>query len=144
VRRERVRREVGAASAALLLAGCGAPDALAGYTDDGDACQQVVSAIGYADTLLKPLGQEPYQDFDDATRSRLAAVGGTISLEVHDWPTDEIADQARAVQPLAERLGGEAGGSGGAGGEDGRTQVLLDYRLEATRLVQLCRERTGA
>jgi hypothetical protein len=137
-----LRREAGAA-AALLLAGCGAPDALAGYTDDGDACQQVVSAIGYADTLLKPLGQEPYQDFDDVTRSRLAAVGGTISLEVHDWPTDEIADQARAVQPLAERLGGEAGSSR-ARGEDERTQVLLDYRLEATRLVRLCRERTGA
>ena len=130
---------VSACAGAALLAGCGAPDALDGYTDEGDACAQVVSAVTYADTVLAPLGQEPYQDFDDATRSRLAAVGGTIALEVHDWPTDAIADQARVVQPLAERLGGRAGT-----GDDERPDVLLEYRLEATRLVQLCRERTGS
>lgn len=125
-----------AAGLAGLVAGCGDPDALAGYTDEGDACQQVVSAIAYADDLLKPLGQEPYQDFDDATRSRLAAVGGTIALEVHDWPTDEIADQARVVQPLAEAAAVKDGG-------DAQIGALLGYRLEATRLVQLCREREG-
>ena len=132
-----MRRAATSVAAALLLAGCGDPDALAGYTDEGDACQQVVSAIAYADDLLKPLGQEPYQDFDDATRSRLAAVGGTIALEVHDWPTDEIADQARVVQPLAEASGAKAGG-------EAQTRTLLEYRLEATRLVQLCRESDGS
>ena len=128
-----MRRTATAAGVVLLLAGCGEPDALAGYTDEGDACRQVVSAIAYADDLLKPLGQEPYQDFDDATRSRLAAVGGTIALEVHDWPSDEIADQARVVQPLAEASSAKSGGHA-------QTETLLEYRLEATRLVQLCRE----
>ena len=54
----------------VLLAACSpgkAPlaDELDRYTDKGDGCQQVVSAIAYADEALKPAGQERYQVFDD-------------------------------------------------------------------------------
>ena len=55
----------------LSLVGCasgsGDPgDALRNYTDSGDGCRQVVSAISYADARLQPLGQEAYQHFTAA------------------------------------------------------------------------------
>ncbi len=109
---------------------------LESYTDRGDGCAQAVSAISYADDVLKPLGQEEYQDFDDAVRSRLAAVAGTLALEARDWPGPEVADQARVLQPLAERASAR---------EDAgqRPRALLAYRVEAARLVLLCRDTAG-
>lgn len=122
-------------AALLLCTACssGPDDALASYTDEGDACRQAVSAIGYADDLLKPLGQEPFQDFDDATRSRLAAVAGTLALEARDWPSREVAEQAEVLQPLAQAASEKDGG-------DERAHALLEYRVEAARLVLLCRD----
>ena len=108
--RSPVRRAAASVAAALVRAGC-SPRRRAGvYTDAGDACRQAVSAIGYADDLLKPLGQEPFQDFDDATRSRLAAVAGTLALEARDWPSSEVAEQAQVLQPLAQAAGEKEGG----------------------------------
>lgn len=106
---------------------------LESYTDPGDACPQAVSAIAYADDVLKPVGQEDYQVFDDAVRSRLSAVGGTLALEARDWPDAATARQAEVVQPLAERAGAREGGPA-------RARVLLEYRVEAARLVLLCRD----
>src|SRR6188472_3606057 len=75
------------AVAALPLVGCTGGDKpsslseqLAHYTDSGDGCQQVVSAISYADTSLKPAGQERYVTWTDEVRSKISAVSGTISL----------------------------------------------------------------
>ncbi len=103
------------------------------YTDPGDGCEQAISAIGYADDLLKPLGQEPYQDFDDAVRSRLAAVEGTIALEMHDLPSRQVEEQATVVQDLARRAAVKDGGKE-------QVHALLEYRGEAARLVLLCRD----
>ena len=125
---------MGAVAAALVCAACASePDALESYTDEGDACRQAVSAIGYADDVLKPLGQEPFQDFDDATRSRLAAVAGTLALEARDWPSREVAEQAEVLQPLAQAAAEKDGGVE-------RERALLEYRVEAARLVLLCRD----
>ncbi len=125
----------------LVVLGCAAcsspPDALESYTDSGDACRQAVSAIGYADDVLKPLGQEPFQDFDDVTRSRLAAVAGTLALEARDWPSAGVAEQAEVLQPLAQAAAEREGG-------DERERALLEYRVEAARLVLLCRDEGGA
>jgi hypothetical protein len=109
-----------------------APSGLAAYTDRGDGCAQVVSAIAYADSVLKPLGQEPYQDWTDDVRSRLAAVGGTIALEVQDFPTRGILRSARGVQDRAERV--QAARAQGAE----RIRLLREYRRDATQLVLLC------
>ena len=106
------------------------------YTDRGDACPQAVSAIGYADDALRPLGQEPYQEFDDAVRSRLSAVEGTLSLEARDWPDRETAEQARRVQALAADAASDTDGPQ-------RERALLEYRIEAARLVLACRDATG-
>ena len=121
----------------LLASACTDEDApladeLSGYTDAGDGCAQVVSAIAYADSVLKPLGQEPYQDWDESVRSRLAAVDGTIALEVRDMPDDDVLDQARRVGELADRTA--AARTTGAE----RVRSLREYRREAAQLVLDC------
>ena len=112
---------------------------LESYTDLGDACAQAISAIGYADDVLRPIGQEPYQEFDDAIRSRLAAVAGTLSLEAKDWPDEPVHRQAETVQALAEaaaaRLPDES-----ATAKAARVNVLLRYRIEAGTLILVCRD----
>jgi hypothetical protein len=123
--------------AVLAVAGCGTADAagedaLARYTDPGDGCQQAVSAIGYADDALLVLGQEDHQKFDSAVRSRLAAVEGTINLEVQDFPTRPILLQARKVAELADRA--QASADPG----DAQIQALREYRREAAQLVIDC------
>jgi hypothetical protein len=126
-----------ALATAVLLAGCSAGDATAAdplesYTDPGDGCAQVVTAITYAETVLKPLGQEAYQTFDDAVRSRVATVNGTVSLEVKDMPSKEILSQAKRTGGLADR--------GMRAGVPRRTRIRLlrEYRREAAALVVLC------
>ena len=107
-------------------------DELSRYTDPGDGCAQVVSAISYADTSLKALGQERYQDFDEVVRSKVAAVSGTIALEVRDFPTEDILEQARSVGEVAARTAGpDIRGAR-------RVRALREYRLAATRLVISC------
>ena len=136
----RVGRSLGVvltAAALSLTTGCGddkAPlaDELSRYTDQGDGCQQVVSAIAYADDSLKPLGQERYQVFDDLVRSKLSAVSGTVALEVRDFPSKRTLRQARKVADLAARTG-----SLDARGRE-RVDLLRTYRREAAQLVLLC------
>jgi hypothetical protein len=131
---------VAAAMIALvsLTAGCSGDDdgplakELSGYTDPGDGCAQVMSAISYADDALKPLGQEQYQTWDDVARSRLSAVDGTIALEVRDFPNDNVLKQARKVGKIADHTAAAAT----KGAE--RVRSLREYRREAAQLVLDC------
>ena len=124
--------------AAAALAGCSgddkAPlsDELGAYTDAGDGCQQAVSAIAYADNSLRAAGQEQHQEFDDAVRSNIAAVSGTIALEVRDFPSKETLRQARTVADLAEETSALA-----TKGQH-RVELLREYRREAAQLVIDC------
>jgi hypothetical protein len=96
-----------------------------------------VSAIGYADSLLRALGQEDHQEFDAAVRSRLASVAGTIALEVGDFPDGATREQAERVGDLAERA---------QGSEDPDPQQVLalrEYRRWAAQLVIDCAAATG-
>lgn len=120
-----------------LVSGCGRDDApladeLARYTDRGDGCQQVVSAISYASAQLKPEGQERYQVWDDAVRSSIAAVAGTIALEVRDFPSAQVLEQARTVERLADRTAAAR-----THGER-RIRLFRQYRREAMQLVLDC------
>jgi hypothetical protein len=124
-------------TAVLVVGGCGngeaeGGDALASYTDPGDGCEQAVSAIGYADDALLVLGQEEHQKFDAAVRSRLAAVEGTISLEVEDFPTRKILVQAQRVADLADRA------QASENPDDDQILALREYRREAAQLVIDC------
>lgn len=107
-------------------------DDLGKYTDSGDGCQQAVSAIAYADNSLRAAGQEQHQEFDDAVRSNIAAVAGTISLEVRDFPSKETLQQAREVADLADETSAIA-----TRGEK-RVRLLREYRREAAQLVIDC------
>jgi ABC-type Fe3+-citrate transport system substrate-binding protein len=136
-----VGRPAGAVTALLLaaaLAGCSgddkAPlsDELGAYTDAGDGCQQSVSAISYADNTLRAAGQEAHQEFDDAVRSNIAAVAGTIALEVRDFPSKDTLQQARKVADLAEETSAIA-----TKGRH-RVELLREYRREAAQLVIDC------
>jgi hypothetical protein len=123
--------------AVVLVAGCSnaeseGEDALASYTDPGDGCRQAVSAIGYADDLLLVLGQEEHQKFEPAVRSRLAAVTGTISLELEDFPNRPIMLQAVRVADLAERA------QVSEDADDEQISALREYRREAAQLVIDC------
>lgn len=114
---------------------------LEAYTDRGDGCAQVVSAIGYADQVLRPRGQERSQRFDDAVRSRLAAVGGTIALELDDFPAPDVGTLARAVQPLAEQSGALIDEDDPAAVR-ARLRTFERYRDQAAALVARCRRAT--
>jgi cell division septum initiation protein DivIVA len=127
------------AVAAASLAGCSddhkpssLSQQLAHYTDSGDGCQQVVSAISYADTSLKPAGQERYVTWTDAVRSKISAVSGTIALEVKDFPSTQALDQAQRTARLADRTA--AAGVPTAR----RVRLLQEYRREAAQMVIVC------
>jgi len=107
-------------------------DELGRYTDAGDGCQQAVSAIAYADNTLRAAGQEQHQEFDDAVRSNIAAVAGTIALEIRDFPTKATLQQAREVEDLAEQT------SALATKGQRRVELLREYRREAAQLVIDC------
>jgi hypothetical protein len=107
-------------------------DELGRYTDAGDGCQQAVSAIAYADNTLRAAGQEQHQEFDDAVRSNIAAVAGTIALEVRDFPSKATLQQARQVEDLAEQTSAIA-----TKGQH-RVELLREYRREAAQLVIDC------
>ena len=141
-RREGVTRLLAVAIAVGLtagaLGGCSgddkAPlsDELGRYTDSGDGCQQAVSAIAYADNTLRAAGQEQHQEFDDAVRSNIAAVAGTIALEIRDFPSKGTLQQAREVEDLAEET------SALATKGQRRVDLLREYRREAAQLVIDC------
>ena len=132
------------AAAALSLVGCSGDDKpsslseqLAHYTDSGDGCQQVVSAISYADTSLKPAGQERYVTWTDEVRSKISAVSGTIALEVKDFPSKQALAQAQRTARLADRTA--AAGVPTAK----RVRLLQEYRREAAEMVVVCARLVG-
>jgi hypothetical protein len=129
---------VAVALAVATLGGCSGDhkaalsDELGHYTDPGDGCQQAVSAIAYADNSLRAAGQEQHQEFDDAVRSNIAAVAGTIALEVRDFPSKRTLEQARRVEDLADETSALA-----TKGQH-RVELLREYRREAAQLVIDC------
>ena len=132
------------AVAALSLVGCSGDDKpsklseqLAHYTDSGDGCQQVVSAISYADTSLKPAGQERYVTWTDEVRSKISAVSGTIALEVKDFPSKQALDQAQRPARRADR----AAAAGVPTAK--RVRLLQEYRREAAGMVVVCARLVG-
>jgi hypothetical protein len=131
-------------AAVLSLVGCSGDDKsslseqLSHYTDSGDGCQQVVSAISYADTSLKPAGQERYVTWDDEVRSNISAVSGTVALEVKDFPAKQALDQAQRTARLADRTA--AAGVPTAQ----RVRLLQEYRREAAEMVIVCARLVGA
>lgn len=76
---------------------------LIGAAPGDDPCTRVLSALGFADLLLLPAGQEEHQNFDDAVRGRLAYVQGVV-LQYGSRLPAEVHDDGAALRRTANAL----------------------------------------
>ncbi|SDR11764.1 hypothetical protein [Thermostaphylospora chromogena] len=74
-----------------------------GARPDDDPCTRVLSALGFADLLLLPAGQEEHQNFDDAVRGRLAYVQGVV-LQYGSRLPSEVHDEGATLRRTAKAL----------------------------------------
>ncbi|MCG5212485.1 hypothetical protein [Streptosporangium sp. KLBMP 9127] len=94
-------------------------------------CARVVSALGFADLLLAPEGQERRQSFDDAVRGRLAYVEGVLLEYGSRLPPEVLPHEAelrrttRGLAPAATPRGE-------------RIRLLKDYRTAAGAVRRAC------
>ncbi|MDA0636509.1 hypothetical protein OUY22_24100 [Nonomuraea sp. MCN248] len=119
-----------------VLAACRqAPAAGGSYSTGGDPddapCARVVSAIGYAELLLKPAGQEDAQHFEDAVLGRLAEVRG-ITLQFGPRLPASLGDAVRTVEATTESL------STAAVPRPRQVALLKEYRTAAERIERTC------
>ncbi|MCP2344173.1 hypothetical protein [Nonomuraea roseoviolacea] len=120
-----------------ILAACqNTPAATAGrYSTGGDPtddpCARVVSAIGYADLLLRPRGQEEGQYFEDAVLGRLAEARG-ITLQYGPALPASLAPAVRDVEDAT------AGLSRADVPRARQVELLKKYRAAADRIRAGC------
>ncbi|MCA2189018.1 hypothetical protein [Nonomuraea cavernae] len=131
-----MRRLAALAILLSLLAGCQQSPARTGQYSTGgdpadDPCARVVSAIGYADLLLRPRGEEDDQNFENAVLGRLAEARG-ITLQYGPALPDALGT---AVQTVQEATAGLAR----ADVPRARQVALLkDYRAAADQIKAGC------
>ncbi|NUW39746.1 hypothetical protein [Nonomuraea rhodomycinica] len=120
-----------------ILAACqNTPAATAGrYSTGGDPtddpCARVVSAIGYADLLLRPRGQEDEQYFEDAVLGRLAEARG-ITLQYGPALPGSLAPAVKDVEAAT------AGLSRADVPRARQVELLKRYRAAADRIRAGC------
>ncbi|MEU0568097.1 hypothetical protein ABZ297_22310 [Nonomuraea sp. NPDC005983] len=119
-----------------ILVGCQDTAASAArYSTGGDPtddpCARVVSAIGYANLMLKPRGQEDSQYFEDAVLGRLAELRG-ITLQFGDRLPDSLAPAVQTVKTTT------AGLSKADIPHDRQVTLLKEYRVAADQIVAGC------
>ncbi|MFG1944473.1 hypothetical protein [Nonomuraea sp. NPDC048826] len=119
-----------------VLAACQqAPAAGGSYSTGGDPdddpCARVVSAIGYADLLLKPAGEEDAQHFEDAVLGRLAEVRG-ITLQFGPRLPGSLGGAVRTVESTTEGL------SKADVPRSRQVSLLKEYRAAAGRIERAC------
>ncbi|SDI09395.1 hypothetical protein [Nonomuraea jiangxiensis] len=121
----------------LLLLGCqDNASSAARYSTGGDPtdspCARVVSAIGYADLMLKPRGQEDRQYFEDAVLGRLAEARGITLQFGGRLPGSAQEAVARMEQATA-------GLSKSDVPRDRQVTLLKQYRAAADEIVAACK-----
>ncbi|WP_143590183.1 hypothetical protein [Thermoactinospora rubra] len=121
----------------LALTGCQAdqpkdqPKYSTGGNTSDSPCARVASAIGYAELMLVPPGQEERQNFEDAVISRIAEVNG-ITAEFADRLPAQAREPATQVRQAASAL------SKGDVPHDRQVRLLKQYRAATGRLQQAC------
>ncbi|MFI7124322.1 hypothetical protein ACIBQ1_01425 [Nonomuraea sp. NPDC050153] len=121
----------------VLLVGCqGNASSASKYSTGGDAtdspCARVVSAIGYANLMLRPKGQEDRQYFEDAVIGRLAELRG-ITLEFGDRLPDSLKGAVQTIETTTAGL---------AKNDVPRARqvaLLKQYRVAADQIVAGCK-----
>ncbi|WP_062432237.1 hypothetical protein [Herbidospora daliensis] len=88
-----------------LLAACGSTDLyVTGADPADDPCDRVVSALGFAEHVLEPAGQEESQQFGEGVRGRIAYVEGVILSYGEKLPAglaEHTATLKRTIRVLA-------------------------------------------
>ncbi|WP_188194989.1 hypothetical protein [Nonomuraea sp. SYSU D8015] len=121
----------------LLLVGC-QDDASSEqkFSTGGDPadspCARVVSAIGYAELMLEPKGQEERQNFEDAVISRLAEAYG-ITLEFGDRLPRSLSGAVETVKRTTKSL------SKTDVPRERQVALLKEYRTAAGQIVAGCK-----
>ncbi|MEU6778853.1 hypothetical protein ABZ912_06585 [Nonomuraea angiospora] len=120
----------------VLLVGCqGNASSAAKYSTGGDLtdspCARVVSAIGYANLMLEPKGQEDRQYFEDAVIGRLAELRG-ITLEFGDRLPDSLKGAVQTIKTTT------AGLSRNDVPRERQVALLKQYRVAADQIVAGC------
>ncbi|MEO3867216.1 hypothetical protein ABGB18_00135 [Nonomuraea sp. B12E4] len=120
----------------VLLLGCQEnASSAARYSTGGDPtdspCARVVSAIGYADLMLKPRGQEDQQYFEDAVLGRLAEARG-ITLQFGD----RLPASAKGAVAQVETA--TAGLAKSDVPRDRQVTLLKQYRAAADKIRAAC------
>ena len=102
----------------------------------GQACQRLVSLIGYAEESLLPAGQEERQRFDDAARGGIAEAIGTAERYGNQLPASVRAAARRLVRDGYQIVPADA---------PRETQIasLRDYRQAAGEIVDGCASATA-
>nr|WP_152992369.1 hypothetical protein [Nonomuraea pusilla] len=120
----------------MFLVGCqDDPASAEKYSTGGDPtdspCARVVSAIGYANLLLRPKGQEDDQNFEDAVLGRLAELRG-ITLEFGGRLPGSLSGAVATVKRTT------AGLSRADVPRERQVALLKEYRVAADRIVAGC------
>lgn len=120
----------------VLLVGCQEDASSAQkYSTGGDPtdspCARVVSAIGYANLMLKPKGQEEQQHFEDAVIGRLAELRG-ITLQFGDRLPASLEPAVETVRTVT------AGLSRNDVPRERQVALLKQYRVAADQIVAGC------
>ncbi|GAA3207716.1 hypothetical protein GCM10020216_009430 [Nonomuraea helvata] len=121
----------------VLLVGCQDNASSASkYSTGGDPtdspCARVVSAIGYANLMLKPKGQEDQQYFEDAVIGRLAELRG-ITMEFGDRLPDSLKGAVQTVRTTT------AGLARNDVPRKRQVALLKQYRVAADEIMAGCR-----
>ncbi|WP_066362019.1 hypothetical protein [Herbidospora mongoliensis] len=74
-----------------------------GADPDDDPCERVVSALGFAELILKPAGQEESQEFGEGVRGRIAYGEGVILTYGPKLPK-ELAGHAATLKRTIREL----------------------------------------
>jgi hypothetical protein len=104
---------------------------LVGADPADDPCARIVSAIGYADQLLRPAGEEDGQDFGEGVRGRLAYIQGVVLEYGPRLPENLLADEA-VVQRTTHDL------SPAGTPKDEQIRLLREYRSAAESIKKGC------
>ncbi|TQS22894.1 hypothetical protein [Microbispora hainanensis] len=132
-----------AALALLTLAACGSPAPekapppspvaryLVGADPSDDPCVRIVSAIGYAEPLLVPAGEEDTQEFSEGVRGRLAYVHGVV-LEYGPRLPRELLPYESVLTTTTDRL------SPAATPFDRQVRALKEYRAASAAVKKGC------
>jgi hypothetical protein len=120
----------------VLLVGCQNDESAAQqYSTGGDPtdspCARVVSAIGYADLMLEPKGQEDRQHFEDAVIGRLAEARG-ITLQFGDRLPASLKEAVEELETATVGL------SRNDVPRERQVTLLKRYRAAADRIVAGC------